>query len=364
MAGLSGLVAAGVDQSLMDVLDRRLKEALRQQDEKQHADTIAMARERTAMDQQDRNTDNERQMKLVDLAQLQHTDVMNQAATDRNVGSDAANVIGMPGMSKEDQARELTQSALRNPNSKATPGILKVIEGLQKVDATKPPVRHVVGGNLVDDSGQVLFKAPEKTEKPEKVDKEWVMRGGKPVQIPKGTAAEGDTPYDATAVRQTNAAAVPSPYSLEREQRVLQSVDELTKKVGNSTVGLGSLLGNIPATDARNFKSELDTLKANIAFNELAQMRASSKTGGALGQVSDREGTLLQSTLGALDTGQSPENFKQQLLKIRGSIERWQKAKHAAESQSIQNGATVTLPPKTDGDHVDALIKKYGGKPQ
>jgi hypothetical protein len=51
-------------------------------------------------------------------------------------------------------------------------------------------------------------------------------------------------------------------------------------------------------------------------------MRAASKTGGALGQVSDREGALLQSSLGALDIGQSPTQFKAQLKKIKDSITR------------------------------------------
>lgn len=51
-------------------------------------------------------------------------------------------------------------------------------------------------------------------------------------------------------------------------------------------------------------------------------MRAASKTGGALGQVSDREGQLLQSSLGALDQGQSPKAFREQLDKIEESLRR------------------------------------------
>lgn len=51
-------------------------------------------------------------------------------------------------------------------------------------------------------------------------------------------------------------------------------------------------------------------------------MREASKTGGALGQVSDREGQLLQSSLGALNQGQSPEAFKTQLKKIMESLDR------------------------------------------
>ena len=62
-------------------------------------------------------------------------------------------------------------------------------------------------------------------------------------------------------------------------------------------------------------------------------MRAASKTGGALGQVSDREGQLLQSSLGALDIGQSPTQFKSQLQKIRDSIIRWSQAMEDTSNQ-------------------------------
>ncbi len=61
--------------------------------------------------------------------------------------------------------------------------------------------------------------------------------------------------------------------------------------------------------------------------NELTEMRAASTTGGALGQVSDTEGKLLQSSLGALNSRQSPAAFSAQLDKVKSTIERWQKAK-------------------------------------
>ena len=117
-----------------------------------------------------------------------------------------------------------------------------------------------------------------------------------------------------------------SPYQAERETRVLDSVDELMADVGPLTVGVGSLLSRLPATDARNFAAKLNTLKGNIAFSELTAMRAASKTGGALGAVSDKEIALLESSLGALDPQQSPAHFKAQLQKIRDSISRFRAA--------------------------------------
>lgn len=116
----------------------------------------------------------------------------------------------------------------------------------------------------------------------------------------------------------------PSEYSTERAARTVASVNELMKQVSPFTVGYGSLLSGLPSSQARYFRGQLDTLKSNIAFNELTAMREASKTGGALGQVSDREGKLLESALGSLDQGLSPAQITEQLNKVKNSILRWQ----------------------------------------
>ena len=116
-------------------------------------------------------------------------------------------------------------------------------------------------------------------------------------------------------------------YGAKVAETALGVIDDITPQVNNYTVGpIGKAASNIPGTPAYNFKSALETLKSNIAFGALTEMRAASKTGGALGQVSDREGALLQSSLGALDIGQSPTQFKAQLKKIKDSITRWNSA--------------------------------------
>ena len=139
---------------------------------------------------------------------------------------------------------------------------------------------------------------------------------GKPIaSIPAAPPAAGSTSVDNTGQ-----------YSEERANRTIQSVEELLPKVNNLTVGYGSLLKNWPATAANNFRSELDTLKANIGFNELTAMRAASKTGGALGNVSDRELTLLTSALGALEQSQDVASVKANLNKVKASVERWKNA--------------------------------------
>ncbi len=72
----------------------------------------------------------------------------------------------------------------------------------------------------------------------------------------------------------------------------------------------------VPGTDPANFKARLETLKSQVAFGVLQNMRNNSKTGGALGQVSDKEGQLLMNNLAALDRAQSSKEFEEALGRI------------------------------------------------
>ena len=76
----------------------------------------------------------------------------------------------------------------------------------------------------------------------------------------------------------------------------------------------------------RNYEAQLDFLKGNIIPAALTAMREASKTGGALGQVSDKEGAWLASSLGALSMAQSPEAAIEQLRLIDESLARWEDA--------------------------------------
>lgn len=70
----------------------------------------------------------------------------------------------------------------------------------------------------------------------------------------------------------------------------------------------------IPTTDARQLSGRVDTLKSALSFDRLQQMRDESKTGGALGNVSNVELGLLGSNLAALDPASG--DFAQQLEKV------------------------------------------------
>lgn len=99
---------------------------------------------------------------------------------------------------------------------------------------------------------------------------------------------------------------------MENEASALLSDPNLSK-----ATGLSSLVApKIPGTKAFGVGAKIRTLKSQIGFGVLQAMRNASKTGGALGNVSDKEIETLQNNLAALEEGQSPEDFKKNLQQV------------------------------------------------
>ena len=69
-------------------------------------------------------------------------------------------------------------------------------------------------------------------------------------------------------------------------------------------------------TAARAMDAELSPILANIGFDQLNKMRQNSPTGGALGQVTERELGFLQSVIASLDPG-APETMKRGLKRVK-----------------------------------------------
>lgn len=107
-------------------------------------------------------------------------------------------------------------------------------------------------------------------------------------------------------------------------ENVRTTIGEAKDLVGMNTAGVGSWASKLPATDARDLSAKLETIKGNLGFDRLQQMRDQSPTGGALGAVAVQELTALQSTVASLDQGQSPSQLRAALGKIDKHYENWQ----------------------------------------
>lgn len=80
--------------------------------------------------------------------------------------------------------------------------------------------------------------------------------------------------------------------------------------------GIGSFLGRPSGSSGADLDAILEQIGSNTAFDRLSRMRAESPTGGALGNVTERELTLLQSTVGSPNVRQSDAQFQRQMDNI------------------------------------------------
>lgn len=105
--------------------------------------------------------------------------------------------------------------------------------------------------------------------------------------------------------------------AIAQADTVIQKVMDIMPTINGTNTGAASYLAGIRGTPQYNLAAQLDTIKSNVGFAALQAMRAASPTGGALGQVSEQENRLLQSTLASLDQGQSPDQLKANLTKVQ-----------------------------------------------
>jgi hypothetical protein len=111
-----------------------------------------------------------------------------------------------------------------------------------------------------------------------------------------------------------------------KTNNILGTITKAIGQTGGNTAGVvGAALKQVPGTEAVDLEQNLLTIKANIGFNELTQMRKDSPTGGALGQVSDMENKALQAARGSLEQAQSPGQLRENLKSIEDSYDRWLK---------------------------------------
>jgi hypothetical protein len=107
-------------------------------------------------------------------------------------------------------------------------------------------------------------------------------------------------------------------------QSIFQSMDNLARdanEVANhpgldGNFGVSGMIYNIPGGKSADAAAKMLSLKAKSAFATLQDMRNSSKTGGALGAVSDKEMSLLESAISAMGTMQSAKQAREEYAKI------------------------------------------------
>lgn len=154
------------------------------------------------------------------------------------------------------------------------------------------------------------------------------LAGGQGAPGAGGGVGRSRPPEDTTYATDAAKAQVELDFTRPKAQAALTAMDAKTKTVDDAitraqalvgawTAGPGAMLSGIPGTPSRDLQASLETIKANLGFDELQTMRDNSPTGGALGQVAVQELEALRSTLSSLDQAQSPEALKASLARIQ-----------------------------------------------
>lgn len=127
----------------------------------------------------------------------------------------------------------------------------------------------------------------------------------------------------------------------DRAVGVLDSaIDEGFELFGDEVTGIsGAVASIIPSSDRNVLEGALDTMKGLVGFEKLQKMREASPTGGALGQVSELELRLLNSTLGNIEPGKARNaaDLKRQLETVRQLFARVVGGTAANREEHLQN---------------------------
>ncbi|MGL4526986.1 MAG: hypothetical protein ACRCUC_08405, partial [Aestuariivirga sp.] len=175
--------------------------------------------------------------------------------------------------------------------------------------------------------------ALERKLTPEEVaDNFGVTQSGKTAGQAAGKA-EGDLPKAFQKYRNTT----------DNANTVMSKVDQALKDTSWISSGpLAWASRNTPGTPAFALEQAVLSIKANAGFQELSKMRHESPTGGALGNVTEKELEFLQGAIASLNTAQDPADLAKALADVRDGYSRYKE--YAAQDYELAQEAAKYKP--------------------
>lgn len=118
--------------------------------------------------------------------------------------------------------------------------------------------------------------------------------------------------------------------SLDQTHKTIAEAYELSQTgAGGPIEGIGWVASakNIAGSGkSKELNNLVSTIKASLSISNLRKMREESKTGGAVGNVSDKDLELLGSDVANLDTTLSEPELRKRLVKVGQSVARMKQA--------------------------------------
>jgi hypothetical protein len=150
-----------------------------------------------------------------------------------------------------------------------------------------------------------------------------------PINLPSGMTVESDGQGGIKVVQGSGVGASKDKSEkaeIERRKQQELFVDEFTNTAAEAlellpsfpsgAIGAkyGSIIGKLlPASPEGRVVSRLETLKANLSLNTINELRAASPTGGAVGNMTEKEWPLLQQKFGSLEAAEDKKDLEARL---------------------------------------------------
>ncbi len=180
-------------------------------------------------------------------------------------------------------------------------------------------------------------------------------------------AQQGKTPPGYRATTGGNLEAIPGgpadlklQGALNTDTSMLQGSNAAFDRLGSSAnallthpglagiTGLRGKIPNIPGSAAADAEAQLNTLKSQIGFGVMQELRNNSKSGSSgLGALSDAEGKRLEQNLAALDKAQSLDAMKSSLKSILDYSQGAKDRLRDAFNMKHKTGEPVSMSPST-----------------
>ena len=236
---------------------------------------------------------------------------------------------------KEQQTQRETEALKANIESSTLPkekkelllknytaGITSAADTLNALQPPDPKERYAVVGNSVFDFQERKYMSKE--EAPETAKP---LTGTQVQKLYEAGEITRDSFIEYTRSGKTESLQFTEPtndvdkeaeYLISEATNVIKNAEMAMNKAPESFIeasgqALAQIIG-VPWSDGVEIEGYVDQIQANLAFDKLQRMRDASKTGGALGQVSNIELNLLKSSVTALNPKSG--NFKQQLQTV------------------------------------------------
>jgi hypothetical protein len=191
------------------------------------------------------------------------------------------------------------------------------------------------------------------------VSREEALRG----RMAPATALEGLAPKEIQSREAKYPQATSAVKTFETKADSLAAdMEKLANSPGLSGIS-GIIYGRTPAVtkEARAAQALYDSIVARGGFAELQAMRASSPTGGALGNVSNQEGQYLRDAFAPINRTQDTGDLKTALTTAANATRSAKQRVRDAYDMTYEykTGGSAAPKPSAVAPNVDALLKKY-----